>query len=114
MPYAHCFGATRYQFADLKTLLAKATPARSGDRLAGLAARTAEERVAAQYALAELPLPVRCPTMPCLGGEDGRTLFITTAREGRPAEELAQQPWAGQVLSGRVEVPGLPAALVRL
>lgn len=56
MPYAHCFGATRYQFADLKTLLAKATPARSGDRLAGLAARTAEERVAAQYALAELPL----------------------------------------------------------
>jgi ethanolamine ammonia-lyase large subunit len=41
---------------DLKTLLAKATPARSGDELAGLAARSAEERVRAQMALADLPL----------------------------------------------------------
>ncbi|MBQ0946142.1 SMP-30/gluconolactonase/LRE family protein [Ideonella sp. 4Y16] len=64
--------------------------------------------------LADWPLPVRCATMPCLGGEDGRTLFVTTAREGRPAEELAAQPWAGQVLCARVEVPGLPANLVRL
>jgi len=45
-----------YQFADLKTLLAKATPARSGDELAGIAARSPEERVAAQMALADLPL----------------------------------------------------------
>ncbi len=56
MPYAHAFGATRHRFADLKDLLAKATPLRSGDVLAGLAADTAEQRVAAQYALAELPL----------------------------------------------------------
>lgn len=56
MPYAHAFGATRHRFADLKDLLAKATPLRSGDVLAGLAAETAEQRVAAQYALAELPL----------------------------------------------------------
>ena len=48
--------ASRYAFADLKTLLAKASPLRSGDRLAGLAAETGEERVAAQYALADLPL----------------------------------------------------------
>ena len=41
----------RHRFADLKTLLAKATPARSGDELAGIAAATAEERVAAQMAL---------------------------------------------------------------
>jgi ethanolamine ammonia-lyase large subunit len=46
----------RYPFPDLKTLLAKATPARSGDELAGIAADSAEERVAAQMALAELPL----------------------------------------------------------
>ncbi len=45
-----------YRFKDLKTLLAKATPLRSGDVLAGVAAETAEERVAAQMALAEVPL----------------------------------------------------------
>lgn len=58
--------------------------------------------------LAELPLPVRCPTMPCFGGSDLRTLYVTTARLNRPAEELAAQPLAGAVLSLRVEVPGLP------
>jgi len=45
-----------YAFADLKTLLAKATPARSGDALAGVAAESAEERVAAQLTLADVPL----------------------------------------------------------
>jgi ethanolamine ammonia-lyase large subunit len=45
-----------YTFPELKTLLAKATPARSGDELAGIAAQSAEERVAAQMLLAELPL----------------------------------------------------------
>lgn len=45
-----------YVFEDLKTLLAKATPFRSGDALAGLTAETGEERVAAQFALADLPL----------------------------------------------------------
>jgi len=64
--------------------------------------------------LAELPLPVRCPTMPCFGGPDLRTLYVTTARDGRPAEELAAQPLAGCVLHCRVEVPGLPAHLVQL
>jgi ethanolamine ammonia-lyase large subunit len=54
--YSQTIGARRYTFPDLKTLLAKATPLRSGDQLAGLAAETAEERVAAQYALADLPL----------------------------------------------------------
>lgn len=59
--------------------------------------------------LREVPLPVRCATMPCFGGRDLRTLYITTARHHRPAEELAQQPWAGSVLALRVDVPGLPA-----
>ncbi len=56
-------------------------------------------------------LPVRCPTMPCFGGADLKTLYITTARQNRPADELAAQPLAGCVLSMRVEVPGLPANL---
>ena len=45
-----------YQFEDLKTLLARASPPRSGDQLAGVAAQSYEERVAAQMALADLPL----------------------------------------------------------
>jgi len=63
--------------------------------------------------LQEVPLPVRCPTMPCFGGPDLRTLYITTARAGRPAEELAAQPLAGCVLSLRVDVPGLPVNFAR-
>ncbi|HTS53790.1 MAG TPA: ethanolamine ammonia-lyase subunit EutB, partial [Burkholderiales bacterium] len=54
--YSHVAGTTVYRFADLKTLLAKATPARTGDQLAGIAAASAEERVAAQMALADVPL----------------------------------------------------------
>jgi len=54
--YGATIGSQRYTFADLKTLLAKASPLRSGDELAGIAATTGEERVAAQYALADLPL----------------------------------------------------------
>ena len=56
--YSCTLGERRYHFTDLKTLLAKATPPRSGDRLAGLAAGSEEERVAAQMALADTPLQV--------------------------------------------------------
>lgn len=64
--------------------------------------------------LCELRLPVRCPTMPCFGGADLRTLFVTTSRENRPADELACQPWAGSVLELRVDVPGLPVNFARV
>ncbi len=56
MAFAHTIGNIRYTFASLRELLAKATPLRSGDVLAGVAAQSAEERVAAQFALADLPL----------------------------------------------------------
>jgi ethanolamine ammonia-lyase large subunit len=56
MIFAHTIGHIRYTFADLRDLLAKATPLRSGDVLAGIAAESAEQRVAAQFALADLPL----------------------------------------------------------
>ncbi len=56
MSYSHTIGGTVHRFDDLKALLAKATPARSGDELAGVAAQSAQERVAAQMALADLPL----------------------------------------------------------
>ncbi|KMQ73248.1 ethanolamine ammonia-lyase subunit EutB [Marinobacter subterrani] len=54
--YRYSLGDRRWQFATLAELMAKATPARSGDRLAGIAAHTAEERVVAQMTLADLPL----------------------------------------------------------
>jgi ethanolamine ammonia-lyase large subunit len=54
--YACAIGGTRYTFPDLRTLMARATPHRSGDVLAGVAAGSMAERVAAQMALADLPL----------------------------------------------------------
>jgi ethanolamine ammonia-lyase large subunit len=54
--YTATIGGTRYDFPDLRRLLAKASPARSGDALAGVAAESAAERIAAQTALADLPL----------------------------------------------------------
>jgi ethanolamine ammonia-lyase large subunit len=56
MGFASTIGNTRYTFESLRELLAKASPLRSGDVLAGLAAASAEERVAAQFALADMPL----------------------------------------------------------
>jgi ethanolamine ammonia-lyase large subunit len=58
MSYLQTVGSHRYVFENLKVLMAKATPARSGDYLAGVAAGDDEERVAAQMALADVPLPV--------------------------------------------------------
>jgi len=56
MTYACTLGLRRHVFGDLKTLLAKASPARSGDMLAGVAAASEEERMAARIVLADLPL----------------------------------------------------------
>jgi ethanolamine ammonia-lyase large subunit len=56
MIYRHAIAANSYVFDDLRDLLAKATPPRSGDRLAGVAAETAEQMIAARMALADVPL----------------------------------------------------------
>lgn len=56
MAYAIALDGTNWRFPDLRDLLAKATPKRSGDELAGLAAESAVHRIAAQMALAEAPL----------------------------------------------------------
>jgi sugar lactone lactonase YvrE len=58
--------------------------------------------------LRELESPVQCPTMPCFGGDDLKTLFLTTARHGRSTAELARFPESGAVFFTRVDVPGLP------
>jgi ethanolamine ammonia-lyase large subunit len=56
MIYRHAISAHSYVFDSLRDLLAKATPPRSGDRLAGIAANTAEQMIAARMALADVPL----------------------------------------------------------
>src|ERR1700738_1018137 len=56
MVYRHTIDATSYVFENLRDLLAKATPPRSGDRLAGIAADSAEQMIAARMALADIPL----------------------------------------------------------
>ena len=58
--------------------------------------------------LATLHLPAQCPTMPCFGGADLQTLYVTTARHNRSAQELADFPHSGCVFSTRLDVPGLP------
>ncbi len=56
MTYRYNIGTQTYQFADLKDVLAKASPARSGDHLAGVAADTYAKRMAARMCLAQIPL----------------------------------------------------------
>ena len=56
MVYRQTIAATNYIFDDLRDLMAKATPPRSGDRLAGIAAASAEQMIAARMALADVPL----------------------------------------------------------
>ena len=79
MPYSHTVRGVRHSFDNLRTLLAKASPARSGDELAGIGAQGAEERVIAQMALAEVPLHafVQEPLVPYETDEVTRLIFDT-------------------------------------
>ncbi len=84
-------GARRHPFRDLRDLLAKATPARSGDVLAGLAATSAEERVAAQACLADVPLALflREPLIPPEEDEVSRLILAQhDAAAFRPVADL--------------------------
>jgi len=58
--------------------------------------------------LAEIPVPLQCPTAVCFGGEDLKTLYVTSASHHRSAKELEAFPLSGAVLSMRVDVAGLP------
>ncbi len=58
--------------------------------------------------LAEYRLPAQCPTMPCFGGADLKTLYVTTASDKRPEAELRDMPKSGCVFLIQVDVPGLP------
>ncbi len=91
MPYSHTVGGERYGFASLAVLLARATPARSGDELAGIAAVSARERVAAQMALADLPLRrfLEEPVVPGETDEVTRLIFAQADRHRRALDPVA-------------------------
>jgi sugar lactone lactonase YvrE len=61
--------------------------------------------------LADWPTPMQCPTMPCFGGRDLKTLYLTSASHGRSPDELSRMPWSGAVLAMPVDVPGLAVNL---
>ena len=84
MVYRHAIGNTSYVFDDLRDLLAKATPPRSGDRLAGIAAESAEQMVAARIALADVPLQqfLRETVIPYEDDEVTRMILDTHDRTG--------------------------------
>ena len=58
--------------------------------------------------LREHPVPAMCPTMCAFGGPDLRTLFVTSARQLRDADELARLPSSGGIFSMQTDVAGLP------
>jgi len=94
MPYTHTIGAVRHVFPDLKTLLARATPLRSGDELAGVAAGSAEERMAARMALADMPL-AQCLQEAVVPYEsDEVTRLILTGTTPPPSHWWRTAPWA--------------------
>jgi sugar lactone lactonase YvrE len=62
----------------------------------------------------QIDLPVSRVTCPAFGGDDLRTLFITTARSDLSPEQLEAQPLAGGVFAIRVDVPGQPEPLIKL
>ena len=92
MVYRHAIDATTYVFDDLRDLLAKATPPRSGDRLAGVAADSAEQMIAARMALADVPLKQflqRSASFPYEDDEVTRLIVDSHDARGLCADRLA-------------------------
>lgn len=58
--------------------------------------------------IGSIDVPALRPTMPCFGGDDLRTLYVTSIGHGASDAELARYPQAGRILSLRMDVPGLP------
>jgi len=89
MAFTHTVGHHRHVFADLRTLLAKASPARSGDCLAGIAATSEEERMAARMALAEVPLSHFLQEALVPYEDDEITRLVQDSHDARAFAEIA-------------------------
>jgi ethanolamine ammonia-lyase large subunit len=110
--YSATIGVRRYAFSDLKMLLAKASPLRSGDQLAGLAAETGEERVAAQYALADVPLAEFLHEQVVPYETDEVTRLIIDTHDGKAFAPVAHLTVGGMrdwLLSDQATTPALAA-----
>ncbi|MCC7679890.1 ethanolamine ammonia-lyase subunit EutB [Janthinobacterium sp. FW305-128] len=108
--FSHTIDSHVYQFASLKELLAKATPPRSGDVLAGVAAASARERVAAQLALAEVPLLtfLNEALVPYEGDEVTRLIIDTHARAAfAPISHLCVGDFRDWLLDDATDTPTL-------
>jgi len=90
MRYATTVRGTTHRFDSLTSVLAKASPARSGDQLAGLAAENAEERVAARAVLADLPLGVFLDEMVVPYEDDEVTRLIVDTHDEAAFAPVAQ------------------------
>ena len=89
MSYSCAVGLENYHFGDLKELMAKATPARSGDYLAGVAAETYAERMAARMCLAEVPLKRFLQELLIPYEEDEVTRLIVDTHDAMAFSEIA-------------------------
>lgn len=110
--YATTIRGTRYNFPDLKALMAKAAPLRSGDCLAGIAATSAAERVAAQMALADLPLGafLNEPLIPYEEDEVTRLILDSHDRKAfAPVASLTVGEFRDWLLSDAADEPSLAA-----
>ena len=58
----------------------------------------------------QIELPCTAPTMPCFGGAEMKTLYVTSLTRGQPPEKLAAKPHSGGLFALEVEVPGVPVA----
>ena len=89
MAYRHTLGGETYSFETLKDLLAAASPVRSGDQLAGLCAETDAQRVAARYALADLPMRTFLETALVPYEEDDVTRLIVDTHDNAAFARLS-------------------------
>jgi ethanolamine ammonia-lyase large subunit len=105
-------GRTRHVFADLKDVMARASPPRSGDDLAGISARSAQERVAARLVLADLPLSrfLEEPLVPY--DEDEVTRLVVDGHDATafaPVRDLTVGQFREWLLSYETGAPRLTA-----
>src|SRR5476649_806452 len=110
--FSHTIASHTYQFGSLTDLLARATPLRSGDVLAGVAAASAQERVAAQMALAEVPLSLFLNEVlvPYESDEVTRLIIDTHDRTAfAPIAHLCVGDFRDWLLSDAADTPTLAA-----
>ena len=110
--YTHDLGRQRHRFGDLKTVMACASPPRSGDALAGIAADSAERRVAARMVLADLPLKtfLHDPLIPYEDDEVTRLIVDTHAAAAfAPVASMTVGEFRDWLLSYEADTPTLAA-----